>query len=47
MRLHGLHGIAMGEAWVIRGSHELYGGLWVCGGCMWRVCSGCESCGEV
>ena len=47
MRLHGLHGRAMGESLVICGSHELYGGLWVRGGYMWRVCSGCESCGEV
>ena len=47
MRLYGLYGGAMGEPWVIRGSHELYGGLWVRGACMWTVCSGYESCGEV
>ena len=29
VRLHGLHGGAIDELWVIRGSHELCGGLWV------------------
>ena len=48
VRLHGFHGGAMGEPWVIRGSHELCGGLWVCGGCMVVRCGwSCGCMGEV
>ena len=37
MRLHRLRGGAIGELWVIRGSHELCGGC----GCMGVACGEC------